>query len=234
MIMTVSAHIKRWVLLAIALVAAGAAFVFRDQINGALNAIDPETVRIVVMQAGPAGPLAIIGLMTLAVVASPIPSAPVALAAGLIYGHLWGTVLVVTGAELGAVTAFIIARYLGRERVERWLGSSFQNRFLGSQNALMATVFASRLLPFVSFDVISYAAGLSQITFWRFGLATLAGIIPASFVLTHLGAAAFEGQSNIGFWISLALGSAGLLTAAIVHHAKTKVPDARSPERTPK
>lgn len=232
--MTVSAHMKRWVLLAITLAAVGAAFVFWDQINGALNAIDPETVRILVTQAGPAGPLAIIGLMTLAIVASPIPSAPIALAAGLIYGHLLGTVLVVIGAELGAITAFLIARYFGRERIERWLGSRYQNRFLGSQNALMATVFASRLLPFVSFDVISYAAGLSQIAFWRFGLATLAGIVPASFVLTHLGAAAFEGQPNTGFWISLALGGAGLLTAAIVHHAKTKGYDVSSTERTAK
>ncbi len=92
----------------------------------------------------------------------------------------------------------------------------------------MATVFVSRLLPFVSFDVISYAAGLSKITFWRFGLATFAGIVPASFVLTHLGAATLEGQGNVGFWISLVLGSAGLLTAAIVHHTKTKGPGARS------
>ena len=53
--------------------------------------------------AGPAGPLAIIGLMTFAVVFSPLPSAPIALAAGAIYGHLWGTLYVIAGAELGAL-----------------------------------------------------------------------------------------------------------------------------------
>jgi len=206
----------------IALAALAAIGLFWGPINAGLNSIDTDSIRAFVMRAGPAGPIAIVALMTLAIVASPIPSAPIALAAGLIYGHLWGTVLVAIGAETGAIVAFIIARYLGRDYVERWLGTHMQNRFFGSQNALMATVFISRLLPFVSFDAISYAAGLSRITFWRFGLATLAGIVPASFVLAHLGAEALQGDDNTGFWVSLALGVAGLMTAAIWHHRKMK------------
>lgn len=228
--MTTRERIRPW-MIATAVVAGAVALVaYWGQINDTLNAIDPETVRMWVLQAGPAGPLAIVALMTFAIVASPIPSAPIALAAGLIYGHLWGTVLVVIGAELGAIAAFVIARHLGRDRIERLLGDRMQNRFLGSQNALMATVFASRLLPFVSFDIISYAAGLSQITFWRFGLATLAGIVPASFVLAHLGAESLEGQANTGFWISLALGGAGLLTAAVMHHRNKRGSGHRSTE----
>ena len=44
-------------------------------------------------------------------------------------------------------------------------------------------------LPFVSFDLISYAAGLTVLRPWRFFLATLAGVLPASFLLTHFGGA---------------------------------------------
>jgi uncharacterized membrane protein YdjX (TVP38/TMEM64 family) len=51
----------------------------------------------------------------------------------------------------------------------------------------MATVFISRLLPFVSFDLVSYAAGLTRLHAWRFALATLARIVPASFILSHFG-----------------------------------------------
>lgn len=232
--MTGPVHIKRWILIVAGVLATGAVFVFWNDINAALNSIDQESVRLLVIQAGPAGPVAIVALMTLAIVASPIPSAPIALAAGLVYGHLWGTVLVVVGAELGAIAAFAMARYFGREQVERLLGSRTQNRLLGSQNALMATVFVSRLLPFVSFDVISYLAGLSQIAFWRFGVATLAGIVPASFVLTHLGATALAGQGNIGFWISLALGAAGLLTAALWQSRTAEGSGNHSTERTSK
>ena len=49
------------------------------------------------------GPLLLIALMTLAVVFSPLPSAPVALAAGAVYGHTYGTIYIVIGAEVGAI-----------------------------------------------------------------------------------------------------------------------------------
>jgi uncharacterized membrane protein YdjX (TVP38/TMEM64 family) len=77
---------------------------------------------------------------------------------------------------------------------------------LGSQTALTATVFASRLMPFVSFEMISYAAGLSRLHAWRFALATLAGIVPASFLLAHFGGEAVSGDLGRATWAVLGLG----------------------------
>ena len=71
---------------------------------------------------------------------------------------------------------------------------------------MTATVFASRLMPFISFDVISYAAGLSRLHAWRFALATLAGIVPASFLLAHVGGEAASGDFGAATWAVLALG----------------------------
>lgn len=160
--------------------------------GGLLEALlDGAALRAWVEELGAAGPLLIVGLMILAIVMSPIPSAPIALASGAAYGHIWGTVYVATGAELGALIAFAIARMAGYDAVRSWLGMRVQSgmlaRFMGSQNALMATVFASRLLPFLSFDMISYAAGLTPLSAWRFALATLLGVVPASFLLAHFG-----------------------------------------------
>ncbi|WP_439328723.1 TVP38/TMEM64 family protein [Aquicoccus porphyridii] len=168
--------------------------------------IDRNTVDAWITSAGPWGPLAVVSLMTVAVVASPIPSAPVALASGAAYGHYAGTVYVALGSEIGALVAFLIARGLGRGPVERLLGDKADYGLLGSQNALTLTVFVSRLLPFVSFDAMSYAAGLSRLHFWRFALATMAGILPASFVLAHFGSAAMEGAFGGPEWIALGLG----------------------------
>jgi len=168
--------------------------------------LDRAAVEAWVARAGPWGPLAIVALMTAAVVASPIPSAPVALASGAAFGHYAGTVYVAVGAETGALVAFLIARGLGRGTVERLLGDKADHGLLGSQNALTLTVFASRLLPFVSFDAMSYAAGVSRLQFWRFALATMAGILPASFVLAHFGSAAMAGTFGGAEWIALGLG----------------------------
>jgi uncharacterized membrane protein YdjX (TVP38/TMEM64 family) len=140
------------------------------------------------------GPIAVIGLMTLAILASPIPSAPIAVAAGAAYGHLWGTGYVLLGAELGAVGAFGIARLAGHDLMRRLFGDRLSVGMFRSQTNLMALVFVSRLMPFVSFDIVSYAAGLTILSFWRFAVATFAGIIPASFFLAHLGSELKTGE----------------------------------------
>ncbi len=172
----------------------------------AKSLLEPERLKALVAQAGLWGPLMIIGLMIIAVVASPIPSAPIAMVAGAAYGHLWGTVQVVIGAELGALIAFGLARVLGRDALLKVFGEKVDAGLLGSQNALTWTVFASRLMPFVSFDMISYAAGLSCLRVWRFAVATLAGIVPASFLLTHFGMVAVKGDMGIATWAILGLG----------------------------
>lgn len=156
--------------------------------TGALDAImDGAVLRGAIEHAGAAGPLAVIGLMATAIVVTPIPSAPIALAAGAAYGHVWGTLYVLVGSTAGAAIAFAVARLLGYEALRRWFGGRRFPQFLGSQNALMAIVFGTRLLPFVSFDIVSYTAGLTLLATWRFVVATLAGIAPASFLLAHFG-----------------------------------------------
>ena len=172
----------------------------------ARDLLDGERLERLVARAGLWGPVVIVVLMTVAVVASPIPSAPIAMAAGAAYGQLWGTVQVVIGAELGALIAFGLARVLGRDVLRRAFGDRVDVGLLGSQTALTATVFASRLMPFLSFDMISYAAGLSRLHAWRFALATLAGIIPASFLLAHFGNVAVGGDLGRATWAVLGLG----------------------------
>jgi uncharacterized membrane protein YdjX (TVP38/TMEM64 family) len=88
----------------------------------ALNYLgEPERLRTAMLSLGLWGPASVVVLMVLAVVVSPVPSAPIALAAGTAYGH------VLTGAEMGALAAFVIARLAGKAAVERWLARSWCN-----------------------------------------------------------------------------------------------------------
>lgn len=175
------------------------------------------------------GPMAVIALMTGAIVFSPIPSAPIALAAGAAYGHVWGTIYVLVGAEIGALLAFGIARFLGYRALRRWFGERLDFGLLGTQNALMGVVFLSRLLPFISFDLVSYAAGLTPLTAWRFAVSTLAGIIPASFLLAHFGGEMISGEFQRIAVTVVALGGITMLPiivrfiiAARRHHTTEK------------
>jgi uncharacterized membrane protein YdjX (TVP38/TMEM64 family) len=179
--------------------------------SGAITTVlDAQALKAYVTALGVWGPVAVIALMVLAILVSPIPSAPIALAAGAAYGHTWGALFVLTGAELGALAAFGIARLVGHDVLRHWFGDRLALGWLGSQTALMGLVFASRLLPFVSFDVISYAAGLTVLSFWRYAVATLAGIAPASFLLAHFGDEMATAEDDR---ILLAAAGLGLLVA---------------------
>ena len=157
---------------------------------------DEQGLRAWLMRLGLWGPSAIVLLLTVAIVWSPIPSAPIALAAGAAYGHIWGALYVLVGAELGALVAFSLSRRFGYRLVKRWLGKRSLPTWSSSPDKLAWLVFVSRLLPFVSFDVISYAAGLTSLSTWRFALATLVGIAPASFLLAHFGSEMLSGNTQ--------------------------------------
>ncbi|UYG06407.1 TVP38/TMEM64 family protein [Halomonas sp. M4R1S46] len=210
---------KRRILLGVALLAAFLASALVLWRTGTLDTLlTGDTLEQAVTRVGPLGPALVIGLMTLAIVMSPIPSAPIALAAGAAYGHAWGTLYVAIGSGTGALIAFCIARLLGYDALRAWLGvrpaPGPLQRFIGSQNALMAAVFATRLMPFISFDVISYAAGLSPLKAWRFAVATLLGVLPASFLLAHFGdELASDDLRRAGLTV-LALGTITLLPLA--------------------
>lgn len=176
------------------------------------------------------GPLAVIGLMALAVVVSPIPSAPIALASGLSYGPFWGTVYIVIGAEIGAIIAFFIARSLGYEAMRRRFGDRLSVGLLGSQNAMMGLVALLRLIPFMSFDIVSYASGLTPLSPWRFALATLIGVTPVSFALAYFGGELADFDPTRAMLIVLALGLTTLipLLAFYLRRRKRAVKEAKA------
>lgn len=183
--------------------------------SGYIDALsDEQALREEVKRLGVWGPLALVGLMAAAIIMSPVPSGPIAMAAGALFGPLLGTIYTVAGAEAGAVVAFLLARWLGYEAVRGWLGSGGLLDWLDrrrSQTGLMFIVFASRLVPFISFDAVSYLAGLTPLAFWRFAIATLAGVVPVSFLFAYLGEefATAEPQGMIA--ISLLVGGLTLV-----------------------
>ena len=169
---------------------------------------DPEVVHRAVVSIGVWPALAVIGLMTLAIVLSPLPSAPIGLAARTAYGDTLGTLYALAGAETAVLAPFAIARLAGQAAVHRWLGRDGTLRLQRSQRTLRAIVFITRLMPFVSFDALSHAAGRTPLSVWRFALAMLAGLLPASLLLAHFGAEL--ASANVGR-VQLRLSVLGLI-----------------------
>ena len=94
----------------------------------------------------------------------PLPAEIIAMANGMVFGGFWGIVLTWTGAMLGAIISFALARWLGQPLVRR-LVPARQWDALQSWEADQgaAALLVARLIPVISFNLINYAAGLAGV-----------------------------------------------------------------------
>lgn len=119
-----------------------------------------------------------------------LPGSVLAVGAGAAYGFWWGTVLVSVSNLAGAVVNFLTSRYLMRG----WLLRKFQNnqKFHALDHAIATeggrVIFLSRVSPILPHSVVSYAAGLTKISFTKFSIASWIGFIPISAVYSYAGA----------------------------------------------
>lgn len=157
------------------------------QILGMPASLSPDALSVWLQSQGSVGPLLLILLMMIAVVVGPIPTLPVSATAGLAFGVLAGTAIAAIGALIGALAAFWIARFLGRETICEHFPDNPVLARDGSQRFLTVVILLTRLIPVFSFALISYAAGVTAIHAWRFALATLIGMLPMTVVFAGLG-----------------------------------------------
>ena len=127
-------------------------------------------------------------LMVLQSIVAPLPAFVLTFANANLFGWWQGAVLSWSSAMAGAVVCFYIARILGRDVAERLTSKTglkqIDNFFEKYGNN---TILICRLLPFVSFDYVSYAAGLTSMSFWDFFIATGIGQLPATIVYSYVG-----------------------------------------------
>ena len=164
---------------------------FRGEVNravGVLGSGDTGALRDYILSYGAWAPVVSAALMVLQALAAFLPSFLLGLANGLAFGGFWGGMLSLVSAALAAAISFGIARAVGRTPVEALVGRESlgaADRWFERHGAY--AVLVARLIPFVSFDAISYAAGLTRMGFWRFLGATTIGMAPATFVYSYLG-----------------------------------------------
>jgi uncharacterized membrane protein YdjX (TVP38/TMEM64 family) len=149
--------------------------------------LHPERIKAVLEKAGIFAPLILMILMALAVIITFLPSVPLDIAAGAFFGPVLGTAYCAAGALGGAVAAFLISRYYGREFVSRHLSGHINFCTPCSDLLLTKFIFVSRLLPMVSFSFVSYGAGLTKMSVRAYSLATLGGMLPMTFAYNYFG-----------------------------------------------
>ncbi|MEG4289973.1 TVP38/TMEM64 family protein [Microcoleus sp. C2C3] len=149
-----------------------------------------DFLRNVLMQIehlGAWGPVAFIVTYNLATVLF-IPGSVLTLGGGVIFGLWWGSVYVFVAASLGATFAFLIGRYLSRDRVVKYMEAHPKFKALDravSQEGLKI-VFLTRLCPLFPFNLLNYALGITQVSLKDYVLGSF-GMIPATILYVYSG-----------------------------------------------
>ncbi|TMV04772.1 TVP38/TMEM64 family protein [Ruegeria sediminis] len=173
----------------------------------------PERMAAHLRAAGIWAPVVVIGLMVLHSFV-PFPAEILALCAGAVFGTLMGSVLIWCGAMLGALVAFALARWLGRDVVRGWLSASQARQLDAWTEAQGAfTLLILRFLPVVAFNLINYAAGLTRVRLWTFVWTTALGILPVTVLCAWLGAR----MRGLDWPAMLALSAGGILALVLLH-----------------
>ncbi len=164
---------------------------FRSEANQAAGILyrgDISGLRDYILSFGAWAPVVSALLMIFQALVAPLPAFVLTFANGLAFGTFWGGILSLSSATLAAAMSFWLARALGRGPVGALVGKAG----LESADRWFArwgiyAVLIARLVPILSFDVISLAAGLTRMGFWGFLAATAVGAAPATFVYSYLG-----------------------------------------------
>lgn len=168
-------------------------------------------------------------LMVFQSIAAPLPAFFITLTNANLFGWWQGAILSWSSAMAGAAVCFWIARILGRDVVEKICTKGMLKQIddffdkYGSKSILIA-----RLLPFMSFDIVSYAAGLTKMSFWGFFIATGIGQLPATIVYSYVGGM-LTGGARYLFTGLLCLFAIAVLVG-IVRQVWTKRQEAREAE----
>ncbi len=109
------------------------------------------------------------------------------LSGGFLFGSLMGTVFVNIGATIGATLAFLAARYLLRDWVERKFGDRLGPIQAGFAQNAFSYLMTLRLIPAFPFFLVNLVSGLTRVNVGTYILATSLGIIPGSFVFAFAG-----------------------------------------------
>lgn len=161
---------------------------FADQITGMLIRLDIGSLRDYINSFGFWGPLISALIMVFQSVMAPLPAFLLTFTNAYLYGWFWGMVLSWSSAMVGAIVCFYIARGIGRPFAEKVITKRALykiDHFFDEYGKY--TVMVLRLLPFVSFDEVSYGAGFTSMKLIPFLVGTGIGQLPATFVYSLFG-----------------------------------------------
>ena len=179
---------------------------FRAFINEAYNILLSDNkleIRKWVSALGFWGPIFIIVAMVVQIFLFFMPSPVLMVISVLAYGPIWGTILAIASVLVASAVGYFVGRLIGEDALYKLIGKSQKDKMESyvAQYGVWVVVI-SRLSPAFSNDAVSLVSGMVKMNFWKFMLATFAGITPLAILLAWFGESHERLQSGL-IWISV-------------------------------
>ena len=128
-----------------------------------------------------------------------VPALPLTLLGGLVFGPVWGTVYTWIAGTLAAALAFLVARHLARDTVERWKATSPRLERIDAavEHHGWRILMLTRLIPLFPFNLQNYAYGVTRIGFWAYLTTSAVCMIPATVAYTFAAGALSGGGGDL-------------------------------------
>ncbi len=169
------------------------------------ESIDSAALETWITQFGPWAPVVFFCAYVLATLLF-LPGLLFTLASGALFGPYLGTLIALVGATVGATAAFLVARYVLADWIQSRTPARVKRVIEGVEGEGWRFVAMTRLIPFIPFNALNYALGLTRIPLVSYAL--------ASFVFMAPGAAAYAYLGHAGR--SLATGDGDLVQNALL------------------
>lgn len=172
-----------------------------------------------VRQSGALGYVIYVALFILATVCL-LPGSVLVLVGGIVFGPWFGTLLSLVAATAASALSFLLARWLGRALLLKYVGhtATFQAIERGIARSGIDFLILTRLIPLFPYNIQNYAYGLTAIPFWPYTLISALTTLPGIFIYTLMASELAAHGLTLAFILKLSL--AGLALFALVQAAK--------------
>ena len=165
----------------------------------------PDNLRAFILGFGVFGFFIYIVLLSLAV-PLPIPSTPVVLAGGYIFGTPVGLILALVSMVIGSFLSFYLVRWAGKPVLEKLVDKHHIDHF----NAVLkkrgnVAVLISYAIPIFPSDMVSLFLGLTSMGYHAFLSLVILGHIPRLLILIMFGSGFYSGFT---VWTFVVIGAA--------------------------
>lgn len=151
-----------------------------------LGGIDQQQLQNILKKLGVWAPIIYILFYTIGTILI-LPSTPLNLSGGAIFGIWWGTLWTTLAAIIAAVIAFYYSRTIGREFIAHKFAKKIVAIDAEMQQGGLFYMFAIRLLPIIPYGIVNFAAGLTSISFRDYFTGTILGTLPGILPFVMMG-----------------------------------------------